>query len=163
MRIRQHVDPLTDRFLSIAPPPVAIPDGVPVEVELGSAEADFLMDRARHTPAGLYVGVEIRQEKVTGANRVAADLGLSQVVSVFANINVDLRRLFPEGRVKRFFLNFPDPWFKRVQHKRRVMNAELVADIHALLAPDGEMFMNTDILIWAWMRWLSWKRRGRGL
>jgi tRNA (guanine-N7-)-methyltransferase len=145
MRIRQHVNPLKSDFFLIAPARLSLPQGVKVEVELGSAEAWFLMDRARQQPEGAYVGVEIRRDLVDKAEAECAQAGLAQVRSVFANMSVDLPRLFPAGRVHRFFLNFPDPWFKSRQHKRRVMSAELVADLHALLEPRGEVYVNTDI------------------
>ena len=45
----------------------------------------------------------------------------------------------------RFLLNFPDPWFKTRQHKRRVVGPELVEEIHRALAPGGELFVQTDI------------------
>jgi tRNA (guanine-N7-)-methyltransferase len=145
MRIRQHVNPLKSDFFLIAPPPVALPPGAEVEVELGSAEAWFLMGRAAAEPAAFYVGVEIRRDLVDKANADCAAAGLRQVHSVFANMSVDLPRLFPAGRVRRFFLNFPDPFFKRAQHKRRVMSPTLVAELHRLLAPGGEVHVNTDI------------------
>jgi tRNA (guanine-N7-)-methyltransferase len=47
--------------------------------------------------------------------------------------------------VRRFFLNFPDPWFKTRQHKRRVIGPELMHDIHRALAPGGELYVQTDI------------------
>jgi tRNA (guanine-N7-)-methyltransferase len=145
MRIRQHVNPLKSDFFVIAPPPLALPAELPVEVELGSAEAWFLMDRARHEPQAHYVGVEIRRDLVAKANADCASAGLPQVQSVFANISVDLARLLPPGRVRRFFLNFPDPFWKRYQHKRRVMSPGLVAELYRLLAPGGEVHVNTDI------------------
>jgi tRNA (guanine-N7-)-methyltransferase len=145
MRIRQHVNPLKSNFFTIAPAAVAVPDGVPLEVELGSAEAWFLIDRARAEPSARYVGVEIRREHVQQANEECARLGLPQVDSVFANMSVDLPRLFDEGRVRRFFLNFPDPFFKRQQHKRRAVNFDLFQSLHPLLQTDGEIYVNTDI------------------
>jgi tRNA (guanine-N7-)-methyltransferase len=60
-------------------------------------------------------------------------------------MSVDMRRLFAPGSVRRFFLNFPDPWFKTRQHKRRVIGPELMDEIHLALAPDGELFVQTDI------------------
>ena len=49
------------------------------------------------------------------------------------------------GSVRRFFLNFPDPWWKSRQHKRRVVSAGLIADMVQALAPGGEIFVQTDI------------------
>jgi tRNA (guanine-N7-)-methyltransferase len=145
MRIRQHVNPLKANFFQIAVEPPELPAGVPIEVELGSAEAHFLMARAAEDPARFYVGVEIRREHVALANAACERRRLTQVRSVFANLSVDLPRLFPAGRVSRFFLNFPDPWWKARQHKRRVMSPELVAELSGLLAEGGEIYLATDV------------------
>ena len=145
MRIRQHVNPLKSDFFGIPLQALALPAGVPIEVELGSAEAFFLMERALEAPGGHYVGVEIRRELAWAANEESARRGLPNVHCVFANMTVDLPRLFSPGRVSRFHLNFPDPWFKSRQHKRRVMSPALVADLEALLAPGGEVHVATDI------------------
>jgi Predicted S-adenosylmethionine-dependent methyltransferase len=91
------------------------------------------------------VGVEIRREHVALANAACERRRLTQVRSVFANLSVDLPRLFPAGRVSRFFLNFPDPWWKARQHKRRVMSPELVAELSGLLAEGGEIYLATDV------------------
>jgi tRNA (guanine-N7-)-methyltransferase len=145
MRVRQHVNPLKSDYFSIAPVPVTVPAGLPVEVELGSAEGLFLQERAGEEPHAFHVGVEIRRDLVHKANTGSALAGLGQVHSVFANMSVDLPRLFAPAGVRRFFLNFPDPYWKRQQHKRRVLCPELVADIGRLLAPQGELFVSSDI------------------
>ena len=56
-----------------------------------------------------------------------------------------MRRLFADGSVRRFFLNFPDPWFKSRQHKRRVIGPGLMAEIGRALAAGGELYVQTDI------------------
>jgi len=107
MRIRQHVNPLKANFFQIAVEPPELPAGVPIEVELGSAEAHFLMTRAAEDAGRFYLGIEIRRDVVVLANAACERQGLKQVRSVFANMSVDLHRLLPAGRVSRFFLNFP--------------------------------------------------------
>lgn len=146
MRIRQHVNPLRSDYLRIPVAALDLPDGVPVEVELGAAEAWFLMDRAEEAPGGCYVGLEIRRELVEPANAEAARRGLGGAVrSVFANVSVDLPRLLPPGRVRRFFLNFPDPWWKSKQQKRRVVTPGLAAELGRLLEPGGEVYVASDV------------------
>jgi tRNA (guanine-N7-)-methyltransferase len=145
MRIRQHVNPLRSDFFEISLEPLTLPAHRPVEVELGSAEAQFLMERAAEEPGRSYVGVEIRRELVEQSNRRCAMAGLHQVKSVFANISVDLPRLFPPQSVARFFVNFPDPWFKHRQRKRRVVSEELIEQLVPLLIPAGEIHVATDI------------------
>ncbi len=145
-RIRQHVNPLKSDLLEIADVPRVAPEpGQALDVELGAAEAHFLIDLARVERQTLFVGVEIRRELVTFTNSELARAGLGHVRLVFANMSVDMRRLFAAGGVRRFFLNFPDPWFKTRQHKRRVIGPELMDEIHRALAPDGELFVQTDI------------------
>ena len=146
MRIRQHVNPLKSDLLDIVGVErVAAVPGQALEVELGAAEAHFLIDRARTDATTAFVGVEIRRELVEAVNAACAADGPANVRSVFANMSVDMGRLFADGSVRRFFLNFPDPFFKRRQHKRRVIGPGLTAEIGRALAPGGELFVQTDI------------------
>ena len=146
MRVRQHVNPLKSDLLEIAEVPrIAARPSDAIEVELGSAEAHFLIDRARDDRSTQFVGVEIRHELVDATNVECARLGLDNVHCVFANMSVDMPRLFSSGSVRRFFLNFPDPWFKSRQHKRRVIGPGLVSEIGRALVPGGELFVQTDI------------------
>jgi tRNA (guanine-N7-)-methyltransferase len=145
-RVRQHVNPLKSDLLEIADVPrVEAPPGRALEVELGAAEAHFLIDRASSDGETLFVGVEIRRELVGPANEDCAKRGLDNVRCVFANMSVDMPRLFAPGSVRRFFLNFPDPWFKSRQHKRRVIGPQLIAEIGRALEPAGELYVMTDI------------------
>jgi tRNA (guanine-N7-)-methyltransferase len=145
-RIRQHVNPLKSDLLEIADVPRVVPAaGQRLEVELGAAEAHFLIDRARTDRETLFVGVEIRRELVGWINADLARSDVPNVRCVFANMSVDMQRLFAAGSVQRFFLNFPDPWFKSRQHKRRVIGPGLMDDIHRALVAGGELFVQTDI------------------
>lgn len=146
MRVRQHVNPLKSDLLEIADVPrIEAPLGCALEVELGAAEAHFLIDRAAADRETLFVGIEIRRELVGPVNEECARRGLDNVRSVFANMSVDMPRLFAPASVRRFFLNFPDPWFKSRQHKRRVIGAPLVGEIARALSPGGELYVMTDI------------------
>lgn len=148
MRLRQHVNPLKLEFLVPRTRAVDLPAGREVEVELGCAEAQFLFERAAQGRASgvsrTYVGLEIRKELVDAVNEKAVALGVD-VRAVFTNVNVDMPFLFRDGSVARVFLNFPDPWFKRKQQKRRVVDEELVRQLHRILVPEGELFFQSDV------------------
>lgn len=147
MKVRQHVNPLKSDLLEIADVPRIVPPaGGFLEVELGSAEAHFLIERALEAREGLFVGVELRREMIARADRDAATANVSgQVRNVFANVSVDVPRLFGPGSVRRFHINFPDPWFKSRQHKRRVVGPALIADLERALEGAGEIHVMTDI------------------
>ncbi|HEY3352801.1 MAG TPA: tRNA (guanosine(46)-N7)-methyltransferase TrmB [Polyangia bacterium] len=144
-RIRQHVNPLKLDYAVGCGARVALPPGRPVEVELGCADARFLFERAAVEPARFYVGVEIRAEMVAQVNRKARRLGDVPVLAVFANANIELPALFAPASVARFYVNFPDPWFKRRHHKRRVLTPELVTTLCDQLEPGGDLFFQSDV------------------
>jgi tRNA (guanine-N7-)-methyltransferase len=146
MRVRQHVNPLKSEHLTIVQPRLELPAGREVEVEVGCADAQFLFARAERAPAAgrVYVGLEIRPEFVAWIHEQAAARGLP-VRAVFANVNVDLEKLFAPASVTRVFVNFPDPWFKRRHRKRRVVDDGLARAIAGILAPGGELFFQSDV------------------
>jgi tRNA (guanine-N7-)-methyltransferase len=147
LRVRHHVNPFHLRLLDIAPERLAAPVGQDeqLQVELGCADAQFLFQLARRDPLGSYVGVEIREPLVDDVNRRAEAEGLHNLRALFAHINLDLQRLFAGHRIRRFFINFPDPWFKRAHHNRRIVNPELADQLVAMLEPGGELFFQSDI------------------
>lgn len=145
VRVRHHVNPFHEQFWNIAPPPLELPGDAPVDLELGCADAQFLFELAAIDPHTHHVGVEIRKPLVDDVNRRAAEAGHARLRAVFAHINVDIPILLRKHAARRVYINFPDPWFKRAHHKRRVVSPELVRDLLGRLQRDGEIFFQSDI------------------
>lgn len=144
MRIRQHVNPLGlhyEQFKGVRPP---FEPGRPLEVEIGCAEAQFLFERATNDPSRTYVGLEIRDELVDHVNRLARERG-APVHAVFCQAQLHMAEIFGDVKAARVYVNFPDPWFKRKHHARRMVDATLAEGISRLLAPGGELFVQTDV------------------
>lgn len=144
-RVRHHVNPLRNTFLSRRVEPLELPAAGEVEVELGCADARFLFERAPSVPATLLVGLEIREPLVEEVNEKARALGVPNVRAHFAHINIDLDALFPDGRLARAYINFPDPWFKKKHRKRRLVDAELAATVTRKLRKGGELLFQSDV------------------
>ncbi|RMH44024.1 MAG: hypothetical protein D6689_03425 [Deltaproteobacteria bacterium] len=144
VRVRNHVNPLSPAFSVLRGRRPDIPRGMPVEVEVGCADAQFLFERAARCPDRFYVGLEIREELVDAVNRRATDEGVP-VCAVFCNANEHLRELFDPESISRIYINFPDPWFKRRHRKRRMVDAGLARDCARALAGGGELFVQTDV------------------
>jgi len=51
----------------------------------------------------------------------------------------------PAGVLQAVTIQFPDPWFKKKHAKRRMVNEEMVETIVRHLAPNGRVFVQTDI------------------
>ena len=143
MRIRQHVNPTAlhfEKFRGERPPL----DGRRIEMEIGCADAQFLFERAALDPTQLYVGLEIREDLVALVNK-RARAGATPVHAVFCQAQLHTKDLFPEASVDRVFVNFPDPWFKRKHHGRRMVDDVLADQIAHALRPGGELFVQTDV------------------
>ncbi len=143
MRIRQHVNPNQAHFVRFRGerPPL---DHRLVEVEIGCAEAQFLFERAAKDPTRLYVGLEIREDLTRLVNRRSRALA-APVHAVFCQAQLHIPEIFPAGSVERVYLNFPDPWFKRRHHERRMIDDALAGGIAHVVRAGGDVFVQTDV------------------
>jgi tRNA (guanine-N7-)-methyltransferase len=116
------------------------------ELEIGPGRGGFLFERAAVAPEAGIVGLEIRRKWASIVDGRLVRAGLSSRVRVFAeDAKLALPRLVPEGVFDRAFLHFPDPWWKKRHAKRLVVGDVLLAELARLLAPGGELFVQTDV------------------
>jgi tRNA (guanine-N7-)-methyltransferase len=117
-----------------------------VEVEIGPGRGWFLVERAAAEPRAALVGLEIRRKWAAIVDGRLAKRGLGPRARVFAeDARHALPRLAPDGSVRRVFVHFPDPWWKKRHHKRLVMKDGLLEQVARLLEPGGELFVQTDV------------------
>jgi len=117
-----------------------------VEVEIGPGRGWFLVERAEAEPRAALVGLEIRRKWAAIVDARLAKRGLAHRARVFAeDARHALPRLAPDASVRRVFVHFPDPWWKKRHHKRLVMKDGLLEQVARLLEPGGELFVQTDV------------------
>ena len=116
----------------------------PVEVDVGSGGGDFLLQRARSLRDRDFVGFEIRKPLVDAANSRARAEGLKNVVFFRANVHDNLDFVEP-GAVLKFFVQFPDPCFKRRHWKRRLIQPFFIRRMVELMPLEGEVFVQSDV------------------
>jgi tRNA (guanine-N7-)-methyltransferase len=144
MRIRQHVNPndaFFETFRGVRP---ELDPGRELEVEIGCADAQFLFERAAQDKSRQCVGLEIREDLVEYVQKKAKKLALP-VQAVFCHAQLHTKIVFDEGAANRVFVNFPDPWFKRRHHDRRMVDGLLAEQIAYVLRSGGELFVQTDV------------------
>lgn len=144
MRLRLHTNPLLAAYDTFRDRRPSLRPGWPIEVEIGCADAQFLFERAALEPARNYVGLEIREELVHLVNRKAAAARVP-VTAVFCQAQRHLLEVFDPGTVDRIFINFPDPWFKRRQANRRMVDDVLIAGCAEIARPGAELLVQTDV------------------
>ncbi len=151
--VRQHVNPLSRVHLQprTLPPPEALfaDPALPLHLDIGSARGRFLQAMAELHPQRNHLGLEIRQPLVEAAEADRRAAGLANLHFLFANVNVSLPpwlEALPPGRLQLVTLQFPDPWFKKRHHKRRVLQPGLLHALAAALPEGGELFLQSDVL-----------------
>lgn len=114
-----------------------------LHLELGCGKGRFTADMAGQNPNILFAAVEkVPDAMVVGMERVF-DRGLPNVRFIDRDA-AELEELFAPGEIARIYINFPDPWRKTRQFKRR-LTAPSFLDIYLkLLAPGGEVWFKTD-------------------
>jgi tRNA (guanine-N7-)-methyltransferase len=160
MRIRQHVNPLGLHFEAFRGDRPVLPPDCPLEIEIGCADAQFLFERAELEPERAYVGLEIREEFVKHVNK-RAQAASAPVQAVFCQAQLHLPEIFAPASVDRVYINFPDPWFKRRHHVRRMVDASLAAGIAHVARRGADVFVQSDVWEIALDAMATFERDGR--
>jgi tRNA (guanine-N7-)-methyltransferase len=117
----------------------------PVEVEVGFGKGLFLLTAAQAKPDVNFVGVEIvRKYQLFTATRLAKR-GLRNVRLACADARAFLRDCVAAGSLHAVHVYFPDPWWKKRHHKRRVFTPEFAAECERALRPGGLLHVVTDV------------------
>jgi tRNA (guanine-N7-)-methyltransferase len=122
--------------------------GKPIELEIGGGRGAFAYERVAvlAPEGGCLLGLEIKRKWATIVDRKLHALGVEKRARCFAeDARLALPRLRPDGRLRAVFLHFPDPWWKKRHEKRLVMGDVVQSEIERLLAPGGELFVQTDV------------------
>jgi tRNA (guanine-N7-)-methyltransferase len=117
-----------------------------LEIEIGPGRGWFLVERAEVEPRAALVGLEVRRKWASIVDARLRARGLGDRARVFAEDALwALPRLVPDASVRRVFVHFPDPWWKKRHHKRLVLRDAFLDQVARLLEPGGELFIQTDV------------------
>ncbi len=121
----------------------------PLHIEVGFGRPHYILDLAKAHPEAHVIGFEIKREWVRAAADRATREGLTNLRVVEGDARPHLERLVPDGSVDGVHVLFPDPWWKKRHHKRRVFTPEFTAELVRVLAHDGMLVAKTDVPAYA--------------
>jgi tRNA (guanine-N7-)-methyltransferase len=117
----------------------------PVELEVGFGKGLFLITAGESRPDVNFAGVEIvRKYQLFTATRLAKR-GFRNVRVACGDANLLLRDRVPPGSLQAIHVYFPDPWWKKRHHKRRLWTADFVALCAGALRHGGVLYSVTDV------------------
>ena len=119
------------------------PDCRELWVEVGCGKGKFTVETAQANPDVLMIGVERCREAMVMAMEKARDMGLTNVY--FVDMDVALMEgCFESGEIDRLFINFPDPWPRSKQAKRRLTYRTFLRLYSRVIKDGGEIHFKTD-------------------
>ena len=150
--MRQHVNPLSKYFYDIEPiPPIKEifnQDKRPIHLDIGCGSGAFLFDLANQNKNWNYIGLEIREKLVDKAKLKLENESIDNLFFAFGNASYlidDLIINCPGDMVSSVSFNFPDPWFKKKHHKRRIIQPQLISKISQLMNYGGLISIKSDV------------------
>ncbi len=114
-----------------------------IRLELGCGKGRFTCEQALREPDVLLLALE----KVPDAMVVAMERVVEQGIPNVRFLDRDaelLPEMFAPGEISRLYINFPDPWPKKKQFKRRLAAPEFLDKYRALLPEGGAVWFKTD-------------------
>jgi|SRR5687768_8380557 len=117
----------------------------PLEVEFGSGKGLFLQSAAQNAPQHNFLGVEIAHKYARFAAARIAGRGLANAVVIDADAERLFAELFPDDSLAAVHVYFPDPWWKKRHHKRRVMNERFLRHVERTLSAGSALHFWTDV------------------
>lgn len=120
-----------------------------LHIEIGFARAHHICALAQARPHAPVLGFELKRSWCAGAAKRAKRLGLENLRVIEGDARPYLEGLVQPSSVSAFHALFPDPWWKRKHHKRRLFEAQLIERLHTLLEPGGYLVAKTDVPAYA--------------
>ena len=150
--MRQHVNPLSKNFNETERIPslneMFGDSKSNLHLEIGCAAGEFLFDLALVNTSWNYLGIEIREKLVKSDKLKVLEREIKNLYFVFGNANNilnDVQSKLIIKNIKSISFNFPDPWFKKRHHKRRVIQPEFINILSNSLEKGSIIFIKTDV------------------
>jgi tRNA (guanine-N7-)-methyltransferase len=119
--------------------------GQPLQVEVGSGKGLFMETAASGCPEHNFLGTEIATKYARSCAARLAKRGIENAVMVHGDANYIFRDVLPDASVAAVHIYFPDPWWKKRHHKRRIMSAAFLSQVERVLEPGGRLHFWTDV------------------
>ena len=114
-----------------------------VRLDLGCGKGAFTVESARREPDVLFLGMDGEPLCMAYAGGLAAKSGLENVVFL-AWDGHRVTEAFTPGELSCIYLNFPTPFPRKRQARRRLTDATCLMEYRRILAPDGTLRLKTD-------------------
>ncbi len=119
------------------------PDCTALWVEVGCGKGKFTAETAEANPDVLLIAVERCREAMVVAMEKAKAMGLQNVFYIDMDVE-KIEEIFDAAEIDRLFINFPDPWPRKKNAKRRLTHRGFLHKYAQVVKEGGEIHFKTD-------------------
>jgi tRNA (guanine-N7-)-methyltransferase len=112
-------------------------------VEVGCGKGKFTAETAEANPDVLMIAVERCREAMVVAMEKAQTMGLKNVFYIDMDV-AEIEEIFAGQEIDRLFINFPDPWPRKKNAKRRLTHRGFLDKYCRVVRTGGEIHYKTD-------------------
>lgn len=112
-------------------------------VEVGCGKGKFTAETAAANPDVLLIAVERCREAMVVAMEKAQTMGLNNVFFIDTDV-ANIEAIFAGQEIDRLFINFPDPWPRKKNAKRRLTHRSFLDKYCRVVKESGEIHFKTD-------------------
>ena len=120
----------------------------PVCLEIGFGGGEHLIEQAQRATGTGFIGCEPFIEGMAKALTGIQENGLTNVRLWMDDARLLMASL-TDHSVDQAFILFPDPWPKKKQQKRRLIQPDFLTELHRILAPGARVRFATDVASYA--------------
>ena len=118
-------------------------DAAALWVEVGCGKGKFTAETAEANPDVLLIAVERCREAMVVAMEKAQKMGLTNVFFIDMDV-ANIEEIFAYFEIDRLFINFPDPWPRKKNAKRRLTYRTFLDKYCRVVKTGGEIHYKTD-------------------
>ena len=118
-------------------------DATALWVEVGCGKGKFTAETAEANPDVLMIAVERCREAMVVAMEKAQSMGLKNVFYIDMDV-ANIEEIFAGEEIDRLFINFPDPWPRKKNAKRRLTHRGFLDKYCRVVKCGGEFHYKTD-------------------
>ncbi len=119
------------------------PDCTALWVEVGCGKGKFTAETAQANPDVLLIAVERCREAMVVAMEKAQAMELNNVFYIDMDV-ANIEEIFDRFEIDRLFINFPDPWPRKKNAKRRLTHRGFLDKYCRCIKEGGEIHYKTD-------------------
>lgn len=113
-------------------------------LEIGFGMGEHFVHQAKLNPDSIFIGAEVYLNGVANVLKLASQNNISNFLLWPDDLDLILNEM-PECSLSGIYILFPDPWPKRKQHKKRILNKKRLEILRSKLAIGGLINFASDI------------------